>query len=463
MATITSLGVGSGLDLTGMLEDLEEIENQQLDIIQDKIDTYEAKTGGYDTLLSALETFSEATEALTDADLYTSKEASDNTAFSTEVTSDAETGSYTIYVSQLATAQSLVSGTTVSDTSTAQSDADSTLTITVGDTTTEISLTADQTSLSGLVDAINSASAGVTASVIQSGDSSYQLVVTSDDTGSSSTITISSDDTTLSSLIGYDSTSDSNGMSEAVAAQDAILTVNGITVTRSSNTIENVPAEGVTMTLSSVSTESETLIVSKSITDITSAIEDWVDAYNTLLETFDSLTTYTAVESGEDQDEDNGVLIGDSVLRGIKNKLKSLLSSAQDSDTYQGIAQLGITLESDGTLELDSETLINALTEDASAVSDFFVGDGSSTGLATQMVSTIETYIEDDGIIANAIDGIDDIITKLETKYDKVQAHIESVMARYEEQFTALDVLISELDTTSTYLENAFDELSSSD
>ncbi|QTF07989.1 flagellar filament capping protein FliD [Brenneria izadpanahii] len=464
MASVTaSLGVGSGLDLTSILEKLQAVEDQKVTVIENKQTAYTAKTTAYNTLNSALESLSTATEALTSSDLYSSKSTSTNTAFSTTATSDAATGTYSINVSQLATAQSLVSSTQ-SDKTTALSSSDSTLTISVGDTTTEISLTADQTSLNGLVSAINSADAGVTASVIQSGDSSYQLVLTSNDTGEASTMTISSTDDTLNGILGYDSSTGSGAMTQAVAAQDAILTVNGVTVTRSSNTVTDVPSEGVTLTLTAVSTSTETLTISAATDDLTTAIQTWVDSYNSLLSTFTTLTAYNEdYATDDDSSTNNGALVGDSLLRGVKNKLKSLLSSGQSNDTFQVLSQLGISVSnSDGTLSIDSTKLSTALSENADDVKAFFVGDGSSTGLATQMVSAIQTYTADDGLIDNALDGITEIQEKLTAKKTATEARIEAIMARYTTQFTALDVLVSELDSTSTYLTNVFDQLTSS-
>ncbi|WP_315710353.1 flagellar filament capping protein FliD [Brenneria uluponensis] len=473
---ISSLGVGSGLDLSSLLDSLQEVEDQKLTAITTKQTSYEAKITAYGTLQSALETYATATEALTDSSLYTVRKTSTNTAFTSTATSSAATGSYSIDVTQLAKAQTLASGTQSSKTTELGTTglSDRTLTIQVGSgTAVDISLTDDQTTLAGIASAINSAGAGVTASIVQSGDSSYQLTITSDTTGSSSTMTISSNDSALNDILGYDSSTSTGAMTETVTAQNAKLTANGISIERSSNTITDVPAEGITLTLSAVSTSSENLVVSKSITDTVSAISDWVDAYNTLLTSFSTLSAYTSVSAGESQSDDNGALVGDSVLRSVKTQLKSLLSHAQSSDTYKVISELGISLGASSTdsttgqtitgkLTLDDETLINALTENSSAVSDFFVGDGKSTGLATEMLSTVNSFTEDDGIISSAEDSVQTLVDKLSKQYTSVQSSIDSTMARYKAQFVQLDVLVSELNSTSDYLTSAFDQLSSS-
>lgn len=451
LGTVSSLGVGSGLDLDSLLESLQEVEEQKVTVISNKITAYEAKATAYTTLSSALTTLSEATEKLSSADIYNSKTVSTNTAFTATATSSATAGTYSVYVTQLATAQSLVSATQSSK-SDALSSSASTLTITVGSTSTDISLSADNTSLTGLVSAINGANAGVTASIIQSGDSSYQLVVTSNTTGEASTVTLSSTDDTLNSIIGTDA------MTEAVAAQDAIVSVNGVTVTRSSNTITDVPSEGVTLTLTAESTSKETLSITASTDDLTDAINDWVDAYNSLLTTFATLTAYT----DDDDSTNDGALLSDSVLRGVKNKLKSLVNSTQSGD-YSVLSQLGINFStSTGRLTVDDDALSEALSSNSSGVKEFFMGNGTTTGLATQMISTIETYTDEkDGIIANAQDGITEILDRLETRKTAAEARVAAVIARYTTQFTALDVLIAKLDSTSSYLENAFDQLNS--
>ncbi|MFE8146624.1 flagellar filament capping protein FliD [Brenneria goodwinii] len=452
LTSTLGLGTGSGLDLQSVLDSLQTVEEQKLTVITNKQTAYTDKSDAYDALQSALETYAAATEKLTDGDLFNAKKTTTNTAFTTEVSSSATTGSYSVNVTQLATAQTLV--TSAQDSKTSQLGtselSNRTLSITVGSgSAVNISLTDEQTTLSGLASAINSANAGVTASIVQSGDSSYQLTITSNTTGEDNTIAISSNDSALESILGDTSSS----RITSVEAQNAKLTVNGVAIERSSNTVTDVPAEGVTLTLTSVSTSAETLAISKNITDATSAIKAWATAYNTLQSAFTTLS---------DPELDTGVLSGDSVLRSVKNQLKSILSSAQSSDTYKVVNELGITLKSDGTLSVNDTDLINALTENASAVSDFFVGDGKTTGLATQMVAKVDTFTATKGTIALAKADITDMLSSLSKQYTKVQTSIEATMARYKTQFVKLDVLMSEMSNMSTYLTNQFEALTSS-
>ncbi|MBJ7220432.1 MULTISPECIES: flagellar filament capping protein FliD [unclassified Brenneria] len=452
LTSTLGLGVGSSLDLSSLLESMQAVEEQKLTVISNKQTAYQDKSDAYEALQTALETYSTATAKLTDSDLFNAKKTSTNTAFTTEVSSSATSGSYSVNVTQLATAQTLVTETQDSKTTQLGTSglSDRTLSITVGTgSAVSISLTDDQTTLTGIASAINSANAGVTASIVQSGDSSYQLTITSNETGEANTIAISSNDSALESILGDTSTT----RTESVAAQNAKLTVNGVAIERSSNTVTDVPAEGVTLTLTSTSSAAETLTISKSITDATSAIKAWATAYNTLQTAFTTLS---------DPEQDTGVLSGDSVLRSVKNQLKSLLSTAQSSDTFKVVNELGITLKSDGTLSVNDTDLINTLTENSSAVSDFFVGDGKTTGLATQMVAKVDTFTATKGTIAQAKEDITDMLSNLSKQYTKVQTSIESTMARYKTQFVKLDVLMSEMSTLSTYLTNQFEALTSS-
>lgn len=469
MAAISSLGVGSNLDLTSLLASLTTNENTRLTPITTKQANYTAKLTAYGTLTSALQTFNTATKALTDSSVFTEKVASATTGFTTEVGDTAVSGSYAINVTQLATAQSLSTVAAVSSTTSliGDSSTDRQLSIQVGSgKAITISLTDAQTTLAGVRDAINGANAGVTASIVQSGDSGYQLVISSNTTGIDSKMTLAvTGDTKLAGILNYDSAASADnstaGIKETLAAQNAQLTMNGILIDRSSNTITDVP-QGVTLTLTALTTTTQNLNIRQSATDSAKAVESWVTAYNTLLTTFDTLSKYTAVAQGAAQDTTNGVLVGDSVLTSVKNQIKTAISSAQSNDTFKVLNQVGVTLNKDGTLTTDEATLVKNLADNPSKVADFFIGDGKTTGLATQLTNIVTTFTEDNGVIDDAQDSITDIQASLAKQYTRVQASIDTNIARYKKQFTQLDVLMSSLTSTSDYLTQQFDAISNS-
>jgi flagellar hook-associated protein 2 len=296
--------------------------------------SYTAKLSAYGTLSSAVSAFQTANTALNKADLFTATStSSSSTAFSATTTGSAITGKYTISVSQLAKAQTLTTKSTQTDTKTAIATADSKITFTAGNgkDPVTVDISAANSSLSGIRDAINKADAGVTASIINVGNGQYRLSITSTETGSDNAVSIAvSGDSALQSFMGYNGTSTdaSNGMTESVTAQNAKLKVNNVDIENSSNTISDA-LEDITLNLSDVTTGNQTLTISKDTSKAETALKAWVDAYNTLQDSFATLTKYTAVDAGtSSQDENNGALLGDSTLRTIQTQLKSLLTNS---------------------------------------------------------------------------------------------------------------------------------------
>lgn len=462
MASISTLGVGSGLDLSSILDSLETAEKASLDPISKQQSSYTAQLSAYGTLKSALTSFQTANTALNSADLFTATTAtSSSTAFSATTSGNTIAGKYTVSISQLAQAQTLTSTQTQSDTKTAIASSDSTITIQQanGDDPITVSLTAANSSLSGIRDAINNADAGVSASIIKTDEGKYVLSLTSDDTGAANSMTVSvSGDSALQSFMGYDASASSNGMTESVTAQDAELTVNNIAITNSSNTISDA-LEGITLNLNDVTSGNQTLTITKDTSKVETAINDWVDAYNSLQDTFSNLTKYTAVDAGTDaQDTSNGALLGDSTLRTIQTQLKSMLTNASSSSTFKTLAQIGITTDpTDGKLEVDDTKLESALKSDSAGVKAMIIGDGKTTGITTTIATNLTSWLSSTGIIQSATDGVSKTLNNLTQQYNDMSDRIDNMVARYKEQFTQLDVLMNSLNSTSSYLTSQFD------
>lgn len=367
MASISTLGIGSGLDLSSILDSLQAAQKATLTPISKQQSSYTAKLSGYGTLKSALVSFQTANTALNKADLFTATStASSSTAFSATTTGNAVAGKYTINVTQLAQSQTLTTKNTQPDSKTAIATGDSVLTIQQGGDKkpVTIDISAANSSLSGIRDTINNAKAGVSASIINVGNGQFRLSITSDDTGSDNAMSLSvSGDSALQSFMGYNaaSTDAANSMVESVTAQNAELTVNNIKIINSSNTISDA-LEDITLNLNDVTTGNQTLTITKDTSKAESAVKAWVDAYNSLQDTFSSLTKYTAVDSGATQDSGNGALLGDSTLRTIQTQLKGLLNNPQSSSSFKTLAQIGVTSDpSTGKLELDNDKLSASL------------------------------------------------------------------------------------------------------
>lgn len=300
MASISNLGVGSGLDLTTLYNNLETAENTKLTTITNQKTTYTAQLSAYGKLQSALTSLQTATAALGKAATWNSTTVnSTNTSFSAATTSDATVGNYTVNVSQVATAQVLMSSSIASNTAQlGGTTAGNTRTITITQAGTKTPLTVQladsDTSLTGIANAINKAGGNVSATVMKATDGDYRLMLTSKSTGTDydMTVTVTGDDT-LQQKIGHDSTTTALGVQ--TASQNAKVSINNVAIERASNTITDA-LPGVTLTLKSKSTADETLSVGRATDANTTAINNWVTAYNSLQSTIASVTKYVTVD-----------------------------------------------------------------------------------------------------------------------------------------------------------------------
>ncbi|MEG3682056.1 flagellar filament capping protein FliD [Escherichia fergusonii] len=468
MASFTSLGVGSNLPLDTLLTNLTTAEKKRLTPISQQQSSNTARLTAFGTLKSSLEKFQTANTALNDAALFKSTTAvSSSTDLTVSTTAGAATGIYKISVSQLAQAQSIRTTTPVTDSKAIQGNSNSERTLVIKqdgkDKPLEIKLTSEQTSLEGLRDAINNADGGVSASIVKVKDNDYQLVLTSSETGLENQMSVSvQGDDKLNQFISFNNPDvTGNNVEQIVEAQDAKLSVNGINIERSSNTITDAP-QGITLNLTKV-VDDVTITVNKSDEKSTSAIKAWVEAYNSLVDTIGSLTKYTAVDPGaEKQDTSNGALLGDSTVRTIQTGIRGQFSASANSGNFQTLSQIGITQDgTTGKLKIDDDKLKKALSEHSVDVQQLLVGDGKETGITTKIAGLVKGYLADDGIIDSAQDSINSTLKKLTKQYLSVSASIDDTIARYQAQFTQLDTMMSKLNNTSTYLTQQFEAMSS--
>ncbi|MBE4854996.1 flagellar filament capping protein FliD [Enterobacter cloacae complex sp. P40RS] len=469
MATISNLGVGMP-GLQDLYDKLQAAEETKLTAIAKQKTTYDAQITGYGKLQSALTTLQTAAAKLAKTDTWNSTSiSSTNTAFSAVSTSSANVGDVTVNVSKIAKGQVLTTAPGTIDSNTKQLGGTTgsnsrTITITQAGADSKpltVTLADVDTSLNGIAKAINAANGGVSASVVKADDGDYRLMLTSKTTGTDSdmTVTVTGDDT-LNAVIG------SGALNEQVKSQNAVVNVNGIQIVRQSNTITDA-LPGVTLTLKTPSTADETLTVARSTDDNKKAITEWVNAYNALQSTIASLTKYEPPAVGATaQSSNNGVLMGDSTIRGVQSDLRALLTNVQ-SGSYAIMAQLGITQDpvkgadgAIGNLKIDDKKLTKILTEDPAGVQAYFVGDGKTTGFATQMnnklTDMLSTSVGKEGVIQNAKDGINATLKSIGKRYDAMELSIEATMARYKKQFNDLDKLVTKFNSTATYLNQQF-------
>ncbi|MBG6241875.1 MAG: flagellar filament capping protein FliD [Candidatus Symbiopectobacterium sp. Dall1.0] len=463
MASISFTGSTSGM--SKILSKLTTNEQTRLTPVKAQQTLYENRDKAFDTLKSALEKLNTAAEALTKASsINKTSVSSTNTAFTATTDSKATNGNYSVEVKTLATAQSLISGEFASNKAQQGSATENnTRTLTISqpgqDKPLEIKLTDDQTSLVGIRDAINKANGNVGASIIKVDDDTYYLSITAKDTGTDAKMTISvTGDDTLNSKLNYtsDTGAGSGAMTQQTAAQNASIKLNGMTIERQSNTISDA-IDGVTLTLKSqtATNSSETLSIASDIAPMKTAVQNYVDAYNALQTTIGTLTKYTEVDHGSDaQSTSNGVLLGNSTVRGIQTSLKTQISSAQSGMDISTLHEMGVKQNpKTGMLEIDSGKLTTALTDNSSQVLDFFVGDGKTTGYATQVTNYLDNVLDSSkGAIQTAKDSIAATLKTIKKTYDRTQQSIEDTIEHYKAQFSELDKLVSKMSITSDYL-----------
>lgn len=469
MASFTSLGVGSNLPLDTLLTNLTTAEKGRLKPITQQQSSFTARLTAFGTLKSSLEKFQTANTALNDANLFKSTTAvSNSTDLTVSTTAGAAAGIYKINVTHIAQAQSLRTTTTVTDSKAVQGNDNAERTLIIKqdgkEKPLEIKLTKDQTSLVEMRDAINNANGGVTASIVKLKNNDFQLVLTSSETGVANKMSISvSGDEKLNQFISFNNPDVvGNNVEQIVEAKDAELNVNGIDIVRSSNTVTDAP-QGITLNLTK-EVKDVTVTVTKSNDKATTAIKSWVDAYNSLVDTIGTLTKYTSVDPGaEEQSTSNGALLGDSTVRTIQTGIRGQFSSSANDGKFQTLSQMGITQDgTTGKLKIDDEKLKKALTDNSVDVQQLLVGDGKETGITTKVASLVKGYLADDGIIDSAQDSINATLKKLTKQYLSVSASIDDTIARYKAQFTQLDTMMSKLNNTSSYLNQQFTAMTSS-
>lgn len=465
MASISSLGL-SGLPLSDLLADLRKVEEAPLKLLADRKTSFETKISGYGIIKSSLSSLQGSIKTLGEAAPFNAlRTTSSNTASLTSTIpagSKAVAGSYSIEVKNLATTQSLASAKQ------AALDADlgegGTITFKLGDNgatkSVSLELGAGKVTLESVRSAINDANLGFTATLVNNGDASqpHQLIISTKETGTAARIfeidVAGNDD--LKSILQYkENETVTTGMTQTgEGAKDAKLTVNGINITKGSNTITDA-IEGVTLNLLAPTAADAplSLKVEENSAVASSAIKAFVTAYNSLNSVISQLTTYNAAE------QTASALTGDRVPRTVQSQLRSVVGSLTGEGGIQMLSQLGITTNIDtGALEIDDARLTKALAENKGDVSAFFTGD---QGFAKKLNATIDNMLSSDGLIANATEGMKKSVDTVIKQAESMTTRIEDTMARYQSQFVALEVLMSQMNSTSSYLTTQLEMLES--
>ncbi len=456
MSTITSLGIGSGLDLNGLLDQLRDAERGRLEPIAQQKQAQQAKLSAYGKLQGALSGLQTAAGKLNDTQLFQSLSSSvTGTSVTSAAGADAVPGRYDVSVTTLARAQSIATQGFAEG----KAFQAGTLSITAGGSDTLITVE-DGATLEDIRDGINAAGSAMTATIVNDGGTNpYRLVLSTNDTGENAQISAVSfdsantdDNDNLDFAIGRDPADNANDMTQTVAAENAALTVNGIGITSQSNQVEGA-IQGVTLNLAE--TGDSTVLVERNNRGVRDAVNGFVDAYNAFQSTKSDLTKFDGDTSTA------GELLGDSALRTIESRLRSALGDAQTGGELRTLSDIGISLQRDGTLEVDAEALDDAIVNNREALTSFFAGESEDGGFAGGLSGVLSQMLDERGLLGNARSGVESRITSLDERSARMETSIEREIERYRVQFGQLDAMISQMNQTSAYLTQQFDNLNS--
>jgi flagellar hook-associated protein 2 len=463
---ISSPGIGSNLDVNSIVSQLMTLEQAPLTAVQKKEADLQAQISALGSLKGTLSSLQTAAAALVPSVSQTALQkfstfnasVADTTIASASAASNAAAGSYSLEVTSLASAQRLMAPQDAAYTSAASPLANTgTLTLAVGSMASgsfvqtaskTIDLTAAGSTLADLRSAINSAGLGVTATIMTTTDaggaSHAQLMLTSDNPGLGTVMK-------LSGLAGFDFDPDSatgtlsqDAAAGGQAASNAAFKLNGIATTSTSNTVSNV-IDGLTLTLTKQSAAGvpTTLTVTRNTSGINAAVNAFISAYNNANSAMANLGSYDPTTKTA------GALNGDSTLRSAQSSLRTALNTiptALAGASMQTLSQIGISVQKDGSLSLDSTKFANAVSSNLSGVADLLSAYGSAFNSATDYV------VGTTGTIATRTDGINASIKSLGQQADTISARLVQIEANYRQQFTALDTLMSSMTQTSNYL-----------
>lgn len=474
MATLTSSGIGSGVDIGSLVSQLVSAERTPVATRLDRQEAQvQARISSFGTVRSALAQFQAALKRLTSLDDFLVRRATsgDDAVLTAAATGSAVPGGYDLQVERLAQAHKVLSG---GFTGADEAVGTGTLTVAVGAASMTLTVEAGNGTLAGIRDAINAASdnPGVTATLISvyddlAGTSVSKLVLTARETGSASAITVSvADDDTSELNPGGDT--DAAGLSRLAspnlaqvrAAQDALLWLDGQKVVSATNTVEGA-IDGVTLTLKAASGRDDlgallatTLEVAVDQQAATGLVQDFVKAYNSLVDAFKAVDSYNA------STRQASALFGDSAVRALSTSLRRGLSEPVDglAAGLSRLVDIGVSAGADGKLSVNSTRLGAALARDLEGVGQLFAGEG---GLASRLDDLVSGYLDAGGILKARTDGLDSRVRDINRQREALALRMEALERRLLKQFTAMDELVAQLQSTSSFLTQQLSSLQS--
>ncbi|MCD0418436.1 flagellar filament capping protein FliD [Rubrivivax sp. JA1024] len=466
MATISSTGLGSGINVEAVVTQLMSVEKRPLNLLQQANSTLNTRLSAVGKLTSYTSEMRDAANALSSVLLWkqTAATSSDSAAVGVSSAGGAVAGSYAIGVQQLASTQTVASqrfaaSDTVVGTGTLKIElgswtgeptptgfsAKSEVTVTIGE---------EDNTLEKIRDKINAAGAGVTATIVTDSQGA-RLALRSASTGAESafrvTATETADDgstTTGLSTLGFSAVG-ASAMTRTQTAADAVATINGIQVTSASNKLENV-AEGLTLTLNKTTTSAVEVKVNADDEAVTKAVDTFVKAFN-------QLASYIAEQTKYDADtKKGGTLQGDRTTVSLQSQLRNVINEGSSaSSVYGRLSDVGISMGANGQLSVDSTKLKNALTSQREELRKVFAEDADTTagsGFMDRFRDLGNAVLGSEGLLTTRTSGIQSQIQQNEKSQDAFEVRLALAEARLRRQYQALDTSMTTLSGLSSYV-----------
>lgn len=479
--SISSAGIGSGLDVKGIISSLMAVESQPLTLLQNKASTVTTEISAVGQIQSLTSTMADKARALSTSSLWT--QTTSSSADPTIVTADtsagtAAAGDYSVSVQQLAQGQTVTSSVAAGTGLNA-----GTLTIQIGNYTSDgltpsttsfanatgssavnVQIGAGDTSLNAIRDKINAANAGVSASIITDATGS-RLSLRSTTTGAVNgfkiTATEATDDgnpsTGLSSL-SFDGSSGatSSQLTLNQYALNAKATVNGIAIESATNKLSNI-SDGLSLTLLKKSDTPVDVNVAIDTASMQKAIADFVSAYSSLQSYISLQTKYdasTAVAAGTARHD--GPLEGDPSIVGFQNQLHGVINTTSvTSVAFSRLSDIGIAVQKDGTLAVSNQNKLTAALANPTELHKLLATQGTNdqnTGIMTRFAAMGDRATSVDGALFSRSDGLKGELSRNQKQQDDMQVHLDATQTRLTAQYQALDTTMSKMSALSSYV-----------
>ena len=478
--SISSAGIGSGLDVKSIITSLMAVESQPLTLLQQKASSVQTEISAVGQIQSLTSTLSDKAHALSSKSLWT--QTTSNSADTTAVTADtsngtAAAGDYSVSVQQMAQGQTVTSsaaagstlnagtisiqlGTYVSDGATPpnvtfQAASSAPVSIPIG---------ASQSSLSAIRDQINSYNAGVQASIITDANGS-RLSLRSTNTGAANGFQISTTETTDDgnpatglSALNFDASTGAANTQMALnqSALNAKATVNGIDIESASNKLSNI-SDGLSLTLLRKTETPVDVTVSTDTASMQKAITDFVSAYSSLQSYISLQTKYdasTAVAAGTARQD--SPLQGDPSVVGFQNQLRAIVTTTSStSSMFARLSDIGIAVQKDGTLSIANQNKLTSALTHPDELSKLFTTYGTTnenTGIAMRFGALADRANASDGSLFSRTAGLKGELSRNQQQQDDMQTHLDATQARLTAQYQALDTTMSKMNALSSYV-----------